>query len=113
MDRAEDHRLACCKVPMVHRTNPENVGRAGLSMEDLMVLRNYRRQAEQSEAEACTHFHHWADQNCCNAYFEEIYSSGPGVAHSFPEVGYNCPQHRYLGEDRSCHSGLEVVRRYR
>ena len=113
MDRAEDHRLACCKVPMVHRTNPENVGTAGLSMEDLMVLRNYRRQAEQSEAEACTHFHHRADQNCCNAYFDEIYSSGPEVAHSFPEVGYNCPQQRYLGEDCSCHSGLEVVRRYR
>ena len=86
MDRAEDHRLACCKVPMVHRTNPENVGTAGLSMEDLMVLRNYRRQAEQSEA--CTHFHHLADQNYCNAYFE-VYSFGPEVAHSFPEVGYN------------------------
>ena len=46
LGRAGADRLAGCKVLMVHCTHCEDGGKALLSVEELKVLRNHRRQAE-------------------------------------------------------------------
>ena len=73
MGRAEACRLACCKASMVDYTHCGDACKAVLSMEELVVLRSHRKQAEELVGEACAHCH-VVDQHCCNRYSQDVHS---------------------------------------